>query len=972
MKKHSKYYKHIISGIMAISLLLSVSPGIVSAAEIDRTEVSRPTIPIAAQNVPAPKYVSYKGGIDLDHYKGKIQGEWNNSNSYNVQDGSEGNIGYVAWNKQDWGNAKWQLYFRQAGTYDVALRMKVDSPKKFSNFKFGIYKSGDPNPDMVIPNVDQATNRDAKTGYADFVIKNVNVEKAGNWNIKIMDSSKEVVARLDYMQFKLEKAVGPKDNGVTGNPKDETVIKSNGEVIEPKAVKAWMTSTEMSQDMSWYQHPYKMTNQLTQKPALDLTKPSNQQMTTIHVNPNKTYQTFLGMGTSLEGSTIWNLNQLDKKTREKFIDDLVNPEKGGMTLFRLTIGTPDFTSDPFYTYYDIDHIDQLPSNFKPNWYPKKGETGFSIQKDKDNGTIDTIHMVQAAAKKYGVQNQVRFFASSWTAPGWMKNNDAKYTTRMPGEGERLRGGTLSDKHINDLAMYYVRYLEEYAKEGIPLYAITLQNEPGGEFDYPSMKVTGAQEGKLAIEMKKLLRKSSILNKHGMANVKLWAYDHNPSDAENYIKDLSTVPGAIDAIDGVAFHDYSGPMSIMQDVYNKYLNKGTNKHQTVNLTERSVWGTKGANSIITYLRNDAISYDSWVTMLDSKLHNYQWPGTPDPTLFAREHASSNDYWAMPEFYITGQFARFIRPGYVRVDSDEGSTDTVRDVVFRNPKNNEYVAVVVNATDEKQNFKFILDNTQFIGAVPGENVATYVWKVPAKGTEPTEPTNPVITINPSTTTSEVDKTALEKLYSEGQNEKVSNYTTGSWAEFKAALNKAKQVLEDKNATQKEVNDALAALTQSKGNLKSVVKTGTVVIHKQHVGKYFIIGNLKYKVTRDSKKGREASVIGMRRKASSIMIPSFVRNKKWHELFKVTSIRNKAFEKKNLKGVVIGSNIQVIGYKAFYNNKKLVSIVIRSKNLKKVGKDAFRKISSKAVIRMAKESKKSYIQKVKKTTDKRTIIK
>ena len=38
----------------------------------------------------------------------------------------------------------------------------------------------------------------------------------------------------------------------------------------------------------------------------------------------------------------------------------------------------------------------------------------------------------------------------------------------------IKGGALKDSSIDDLAKYYTRYLEEYAKQGIPLYAITLQ------------------------------------------------------------------------------------------------------------------------------------------------------------------------------------------------------------------------------------------------------------------------------------------------------------------------------------------------------------------------------------------------------------------------------------------------------------------------------------------------------------------
>ena len=706
----------------------------------------------------------YQDAVDIDKNGNKLEAEWCTSGSYNVSVDSETvdgkNIEYMEWTKKEWGNGKWQAYFRQAGAYDVVLRMKVTEPAEgdFTNFKFGVYENvdDDPNPDMVIP------GKGATEGYEDFIVTGLTIPSTGVWNVKIMDSNQEVSAKLDYIQFVLKEANGPKDDGTEADdedPTDETPMDSEGTVITEDAVKVWMTSTEKSQDMSWYKEPTEMKNQLAEKAALDITTVDNQEITQINVEPNTTYQTFLGMGSSLEESTVYNLNQLKGEVKQSFIEDLVNPEKGGMTLFRVTIATADFTSQRFYTYYDIDNINEMPADFKPNWYPADGEMGFTIQKDRDYGIIDTIKMVQAAAKKFGVEDEVKFFASSWTPPGWMKNDDAKFASyAMEGEGERLRGGTLNDAHIDDLAMYYLRYLEEYAQEGILIYGMTLQNEPGDEFNYPSCKITGEQEGKLAIKMKELIQGSEILKKNDITDVKLWAFDHNCSIAENYVKAIASVSGAMDAIDGIAFHDYGGDLATMQKILDTYLNQGGKKDQTVNLTERSVWGTKGANSMITYLRNSAISYNAWVTMLDSNVNYHQWStggnadgttqyGTPDPTMFARKADSDTEYWAMPEFYITGQFSRFIRPGYVRVASDEGTTATIRNVVFQNPKTKELVAVVVNASKKKQNFKFVIGDEQFIGAVPAGNVATYVWgaiKTPATPA-PVEVSSTKVTLN-----------------------------------------------------------------------------------------------------------------------------------------------------------------------------------------------------------------------------------
>lgn len=506
-------------------------------------------------------------------------------------------------------------------------------------------------------------------------------------------------------------------------------MNTKGSVIADNAVKVWMTSTEKSGDMSWYKQPTEMANKMSQKDALPLTAVDCQDMTTFTVNPDKEYQQILGFGTSLEEATINNLVKLTPELQDEFLRRLIDPEQAGMTLLRVTIGTSDFTSKRFYTYYDAAELTEenaISENGRlvPDWNNVTGK-GFSIQKDHDYKIIDTIKKVQALAKEYGVEDEVRFFASSWTPPGWMKTETE--TSKRHADNELLlKAGALKDEYIEALAKYYVRYLEEYAKLGISIYAMTLQNEPRLEIDYPSCAMDGIQEGKLVIALKKAIQESQVLTPE-QKQIKLWAYDHNASDAYAFTEELLSVEGANEVLDGIAFHDYAGDLSVMQQVLDELLNKGERKDQVVNLTERSVWGTAGANSIITYLRNSAISYNSWVTMLDSNVGIHQWVGTPDPTMFAREADSDSVYWAMPEYYIAGQFSKFIRPGYVRVASEEGSTETVRNVVFKNPKTNELVAVVVNADDTEQNFKFVCGATQFAAALPAQTVATYVWTV-----------------------------------------------------------------------------------------------------------------------------------------------------------------------------------------------------------------------------------------------------
>lgn len=529
----------------------------------------------------------------------------------------------------------------------------------------------------------------------------------GEHTLKLLAKAKDF--NVDWFTFEVlenEEYVPPKE------PEKPIVDNGSGAIVKEDAVKVTMSSGENSGN-DWYKGEKRIENKNTKKDDLDLKTVDESKITTINVDDKTEYNTFLGMGTSIDESTINNLWKMSEESREAFIERLVDPVNGsGNTLFRLTIGTPDFVACPFYTYYDGTGTEL---NGKPDWYNETGK-GFSIQKDHDYHIIETVQLIQQAAKKYGVADEIKFFASPWTPPGWMKTPTGS-SQSYKNNDLLLKGGKLSDDHIDDAAKYYVRYIEEYAKLGIPIYAMTLQNEPMLEIDYPSCAITAEQEAQLAKAMKSELAKSTVLT-DDQKDVKIWAFDHNPGDLNTYMKNVYN--NASDAVDGAAVHDYGGELSNMTTLHNNYSEK------SIHLTERSVWGTTGMDRITQYLRNYAESYNCWVTMLDSNIQTHQWVGTPDVTAFVQDANDPDNYWATPEVYLMGQFSKYIRPGFVRVNSNYGSANTITNVVFKNPDTNELVMVVVNNTDSDQNFKVVNNGVQFNAVLPAKNCATYIWE------------------------------------------------------------------------------------------------------------------------------------------------------------------------------------------------------------------------------------------------------
>jgi beta-glucosidase len=496
---------------------------------------------------------------------------------------------------------------------------------------------------------------------------------------------------IAYMNFTKVDAppTVPVDNGKT--------VTQTGDILSKDAVKVWMSTEVKPKDLAWYYNGDQINaeNAATQKKlepsTLDITKADNgnSDITKITVDPMKKYQDVTGIGSSLELSTVNNILKMSPAKQQEFVNKLIDPVNGaGMSMMRLTIGTPDFIAGDFYTYDDM-----------PAGQTDPNLDHFSIQKDIDKGIVKVANMVKT------VNPNVKFFASMWSAPGWMKATDS------------MIRGQLKDEYIPALAKYYVKYLQAYKAQGIDISAITLQNEPLFEGDYPSGNISWQQEATLSI----LTRKE--LDNNGFGNVKIWTFDHNPSDTMAYpaqiLKD-NTPGGAYDAIEGTAFHDYGGELSEMTRLHNMYPEKD------VYLTERSVWGTEGMDRIAQYFRNWAKSYNSWVIMLDSDIAEHHWTGTPDPTMFVEDAANRDNYWATPEYYLTGQYSKFIKPGFIRIDSNYGSSDKVTNVSFLDPSTGNINTVVINQTDKNQPFKIACHGQQVTANLPAKTVGTYVWK------------------------------------------------------------------------------------------------------------------------------------------------------------------------------------------------------------------------------------------------------
>jgi glucosylceramidase len=241
-------------------------------------------------------------------------------------------------------------------------------------------------------------------------------------------------------------------------------------------------------------------------------------------------QEVLGFGVSFTESAATVLKALPAATRQEVIDQYWKPTNANFTMSRMHIASCDF-SLATYTYAATATTDM---------------SNFSIQHDIDSGLIQLINDAQTAA---GAAGKIRHIASPWTAPPWMKQG----VTSM----DPYVGGTLNPTYHSVYSLYFQKYVEAYKAQGIPIWAVTPQNEPlhSGQFD--TMGMLPPQEatfvgGFLGPKMQAL-------------GVKILGYDHNKGpDLMNWANALYGDATAGKFFDGMSNHWYESTFITHED------------------------------------------------------------------------------------------------------------------------------------------------------------------------------------------------------------------------------------------------------------------------------------------------------------------------------------------------------------------------------------------------------------------------
>jgi glucosylceramidase len=389
----------------------------------------------------------------------------------------------------------------------------------------------------------------------------------------------------------------------------------------------------------------------------------------VFVDDTKNFQSFIGIGAAMTDASAETFYKLPKEQQQELMQAYFSKDKGiGYTLARTHINSCDFSSD-MYTYTKDN--DSLLKSF--------------------NVEHDLKYRVPFIKEAIATAGKIDLYASPWSPPAWMKDNN-----------NMLQGGKLLPRFAQSWANYYVQFIKAYEKLGIPIWGLTVQNEPMAKQRWESCIYSAEDERDF---IKNYL--GPTLARNNMGNKKLIAWDHNRNLLYQRASVIMKDKQAAKYVWGFGFHWYEtwtgGPMQfenvkLTSQVFpdkNLIFTEGCKEKFDMDSVNNWSLGERYGHSMINDFNNGTVAWTDWNILLDEK----GGPNHVGNYCFAPIHADTkngkliytNAYW-----YI-GHFSKFIKKGAKRIVASSNRSD-LQTTAFKN-MDGSIAVLVMNSSNKK---------------------------------------------------------------------------------------------------------------------------------------------------------------------------------------------------------------------------------------------------------------------------------
>jgi len=425
----------------------------------------------------------------------------------------------------------------------------------------------------------------------------------------------------------------------------------------------------------------------------------------ILIQPEWKFQKIDGFGASFLEAGMICANSLAVKDKEALFESLFDSIKGsGFSVMKSPLAGTDFmAAGDWYTYNDVAGDVEMKN--------------FSIARDlAPNGQITYIK----EAQKYG---QFKIQSPMDYPPDWMISDTTPHKQ------------DIDSKYFDALALYYLRYLQAYEKQGVNITYLSMFNEPGIYTKISYNKIATL----LANHVGPLFEKNKIKTKIQFceANERINAWTFFPTVLNN--------PNAAKYVGGLAFHAYDygknfdkiTQMNVnypnlpiwMTEVCHAYI-CGTPKTLPLpvyDFSDGDYWG----NQIVSDLESGVSAWIYWNMILDenggpwliSEIHHNPKENVQHPVVIVDRKQKKVHYTGL--YYYLTHFSKFVRPGCVRIGSHE-TIEGIRSIAFQNT-DNEVVVQILNSTTERKEVKIRLGKKQVSMQVDPISINTLKWRL-----------------------------------------------------------------------------------------------------------------------------------------------------------------------------------------------------------------------------------------------------
>ncbi len=476
----------------------------------------------------------------------------------------------------------------------------------------------------------------------------------------------------------------------------------------PTATAAGTTPTALppAPPVSVVQTDAGLSQQLAPQPGLSFSTAPPAGEPVIGVNDQLAYQRFGGVGAAITDSAASLIHdQLSATDQATLMQELFGASGGiHLNFLRIAIGASGaMTVGPAYSYDD-----------QPSGQTDPTLAGFSISHDES-------YIIPTLRQALSINPGLEILANPWSPPGWMKSNDSL--------GNQNDSGTLISSDYQVLADYFVKTIQAYAADGVPIAAITPQNEPrttGSGTQYPGLTFPEPDEATfIADDLAPALKNAGLQTK---------IYGNDLSwDSTAYADGLAADTAAAPDLAGIAWHCYFGNPDVMTQ-----LEQSSSLDQIVDECSPEIRGFGTPEFLISSLRNWASVVSVWTAATDPSGGPIQ-PGNNCGGCRGLVTIDENAHTATlrTEYYQLGQVSSFVQPGARRIDSPSlvtygvngSNIETVSsgldDVAFLNPDGSK-VLVAYDNSAAPISFAVESDGRYFTYTIPAQAMTTFVWR------------------------------------------------------------------------------------------------------------------------------------------------------------------------------------------------------------------------------------------------------